>query len=281
MDQVEAERKSERIAKKSKSTSKSSINLEDEIRNELLEEIESLRKEIRALKSTFLQDLKLELTKQVRNTVIDELMKENASLREKVRDSGEVIENLSEQTKSQYREICDLKDSVYWAEVEHDRLEQYNRRNNLEIAGISDIVNDRDLEAKAIEILQDAGVSVSSADIEACHRLPKSQSAKSKNLPKRTIIRFVNRKNVECALKNKKNLKNTRKGIYFNENLCRNYREIWYKCRSLHSDQKIHSYFTYSGTVFYRISESAKPVRVDHITDLDTFDTESKWGLDE
>lgn len=86
----------------------------------------------------------------------------------------------------------------------------------------------------------------------------------------------MNRKNVECALKNKKNLKNTRKGIYFNENLCRNYREIWYKCRSLHSDQKIHSYFTYSGTVFYRISESAKPVRVDHITDLDTFDTESK-----
>ena len=270
----ESERKSNRLAKKQ--LAKSSITQEDP---SMSDEITNLRREISELKRSLKEELLAELA-QVRAQEIDAILTENKELKEKLNKSNSILKNLKEKLKKQNDELAEVKDNLYEIEVSHDRLEQYTRRNNLEIAGIDDKIPDKDLENHIIGILKDVGVTVSEQDIEACHRLPKSTSAKSKNLPKRSIIRFVNRKHVEKALRKKKLLHNTRKGIYFNENLCSNYRDIWFKCRDLHRSNRIYSYHTYNGTVFYRISESSKPTKVNHITDLDSFDISDDvdWG---
>ena len=77
-------------------------------------------------------------------------------------------------------------------------LEQYGQRNNLKITGISNEIEDVDLEGKVIEILDKIEVNISSKDIEACHHIEKS-----KDNSKKMIICFVNRKYAKKALLNR------------------------------------------------------------------------------
>ena len=51
-----------------------------------------------------------------------------------------------------------------------------------------------------IKVAEVIGVRVESGDIEACHHLAKRKDGRG---PKRTIVRFVNRKNCESLHRNK------------------------------------------------------------------------------
>ena len=68
-----------------------------------------------------------------------------------------------------------MKKKVISLEENSNSLEQHGRRNNLEITGIPDDVDDQKLEEKVIEILDKINVNVSSKDVEACHRIGKSK----------------------------------------------------------------------------------------------------------
>ena len=58
----------------------------------------------------------------------------------------------------------------------HNMLEQYGRRNNIESTGIPDTVQDNELENKAIGIFDVIGVEANSADFEDCHKVGKSKN---------------------------------------------------------------------------------------------------------
>ena len=89
-----------------------------------------------------------------------------------------------------------------------NKLEQYGRRNNIIISGIPDSVKTEDLEESVTEILSDIHVKVTTNDIEACHRVGKSDNKIGST---KTIVRFVNRKNGKQALYNKKTFPNQEK----------------------------------------------------------------------
>ena len=127
-----------------------------------------------------------------------------------------------------------------------NHLEQYGRRNNLEITGISDDVSDEQLEGKVIEVLNEIQVDVSRSDIEACHRI-----GKSKNSSKKTIARFINRKYAKKALLNRKNLRDnvTYKNIYINENLTQTNNTIAYYCRKLKRNGMIDKSYSREGVI--------------------------------
>ena len=91
-----------------------------------------------------------------------------------------------------------LEHNIINIEKELHANNQYNRRNNIEIDGIPESVQDEVMEETAITILNEIGVDVTSKAIEACHRLP------AKNGKKSTILKFVNRKHCEAAMRNKK-----------------------------------------------------------------------------
>ena len=69
-------------------------------------------------------------------------------------------------------------------EIKNNNVNQYSCRNNVEISGIPQSVNDNQLEEKVVDILKTVGVRVSVL-LEVCHRLGK----KKKNV----IIRVINR----------------------------------------------------------------------------------------
>ena len=80
-------------------------------------------------------------------------------------------------------------------------MAQYGRRNNVVFSGIPENVPDNNLESTVISVLLDIDVQVEPRDIEECHRIGKPTSKTQK-----TIVRFVNRKNCEKVLANKKTL---------------------------------------------------------------------------
>ena len=70
-----------------------------------------------------------------------------------------------------------LENKVVSLEISGNHLEQYGRRNNLEITGISDNVSDQNLEGKVVEVLNEIQVDTSRSDIEACHRIGRSKDS--------------------------------------------------------------------------------------------------------
>ena len=185
-----------------------------------------------------------------------------------------VIKNLQDENQRLRSKIENLEKKVISLEGNGNLLEQYGRRNNLEITGIPDEIKDEDLEEKVIEILNKIDVNVSTKDIEACHRIGKSRENS-----KKTIIRFVNRKYAKKALLNKKSLKNINRSsiglsnsgnIFINENLTPMNNKLAFYCRKLKRDGYIEKTFLREGVVCIRGSsiENGKTIKVLHFKTL-------------
>ena len=139
--------------------------------------------------------------------------------------------------------VNNLENKVMSLEINENHLEQYGRRNNLEITEIPDDVSDENLKEKVIHVLSEIQVKVSGSDIEACHRI-----GKSKNSLKKTIVRFINRKHTKKALINRKGLININKSslsltssdnIFINENLTPMNNKIAFHCWKLKRNGQI------------------------------------------
>ena len=112
-------------------------------------------------------------------------------------------------------------------EKEHYELQQYLRRNNIEILGLPDIFNGDRLTEKVVELCGDVGVMEEVRDILAYHRLFRKES--NNQLPKRTIVTFVNRgftedlmskRSISSALGFNKLGSPRDTQVYFSANLC-------------------------------------------------------------
>ena len=101
----------------------------------------------------------------------------------------------SRRERASQKKVNVLENKVLTLESEHNSLEQYGRRNNIQITGIPNNVPDQNLEEKVVDILNEISVDVSPKDIEACHRV-----GVSKNNSKKTIVRFINRKHAKKEL---------------------------------------------------------------------------------
>ena len=75
------------------------------------------------------------------------------------------------------------------------KLEQYTRRNNIEIQGILPQIPDEKLEEKVIEVFGAMNIAITNNYVEDCHRLGISS--------KSTIVQFVNRKHCYAILSKK------------------------------------------------------------------------------
>ena len=92
---------------------------------------------------------------EMENNIVDKLLQENKKL-------NDLVEHVNEKLVNR---VANLERS-YWQSA------QFQRRNNLEIAGILSNVSDRDLEEKVCDILCTIDVNVTPKYIEACSRLP-------------------------------------------------------------------------------------------------------------
>ena len=134
------------------------------------------------------------------------------------------------------------------------KVEQYNKRNNVEISGISNELSDNDFEEEVIGICKDSDFVITSSDIEGCHRWQLGRNSTSEN--KRVIVKFLNRKDSELMLRLKKNI-NAKSKVYVNTSLCPCYCFLWGKCKELKRKGKVNQVFSFGLAVTVRVTENA------------------------
>ena len=60
-------------------------------------------------------------------------------------------------------------------EIQNNNVDKYSCRNNVEISGFAQSVNDSQLDEKVVDILKAINVNITWNEIEACHRLWKEK----------------------------------------------------------------------------------------------------------
>ena len=193
-----------------------------------------------------LRNLKMELSDVKRN---------NKSLKKKV------------YALEDYAEECDVK--IFNLEKRMNKIEQYTRRENIEISGISDQVQHNELDKTVVDLLALMNVNISTNDIEACHKLPDKQN------PYNVIVRFTNRKIAIDCFRKKKLLKEHHDPVvnscFVSENLSPAMKEIMDECKALQHDNLITSVWSFNGIIKIKFNNGfeVNTRKIFHLNDLD------------
>ena len=147
-----------------------------------------------------------------------------------------ITKSLQDENKCLKTKVNVLENKIIDLEIQNNDVDQYSRRNNVEISGITQSVSDNRLQEKVADILKAIGVNITTNEIEACHRLGK----KNKNV----IVRVINRKHCLKALQNKKKLKSIDKNaigipnanLFISENLTPTNSKLAFNCQKLKRD---------------------------------------------
>ena len=152
--------------------------------------------------------------------------------------------------------------------------EQYSRRECLEISAITESIQDDDLEDYVIKIFNECDNAVHPENIEAWHRL------KSKDRPKKIIVKLFKRKDVFNILQRKNKLKSVDitkvslpQGslVFIRQSLCSYYKHLWSLSKRLHSKKLIHSFWVSNGNVNLKVRENNLVLLVSHASDLEKY----------
>ena len=150
-------------------------------------------------------------------------------------------------------------------EISRNKLEQYPRRNKIEIQGIPPQIPDEKLKQKVIKVFDAMNIAITKNDVEDCHRLGKNS--------KSTIVRFVNRKHCNAILSKKFETSQIDKSklgfesnvkLYVRENLTPYNQHLASKCRELKRAGVIHSSWSSKGIINLRRTANEHPIRIDH-----------------
>ena len=107
------------------------------------------------------------------------------------------------------------------------------------------------------------------------HLLYIFYSEVNRNNSRNVIVRFINRKNVISALRNRRYLKNSTNAQYKNtfifENLCSTYRYLFNELTMMKKNDEIYNVWSYNGIVNFKFSEHGAVKKVYHQSDIDYF----------
>ena len=151
----------------------------------------------------------------------------------------------------------ELEERVEATERENYALQQYTRRDSIEIVNFPLDVKDDKIEEKTVSLLQAIDVDVIADDIQACHRLYKKD---------RIIVKFLSRKKALECLYSKSKLKTldkteinfpADKPIFINESLCPEYRRLFGKLNELKKQKKVQGVWTFNGSIRLRLNDDS------------------------
>ena len=228
----------------------------------ILTENQLVKTELSELKAAY-QSQKRQL--EAMQTLLDTTKKENVALQREVTYSRKKLKEARDETDRLNEEL--------------DNLEQYTRKNSLEIHGIPEDAYEstEDVILKVGEVL---GVNIQPQDIEISHKL------KTRNTCRPIIAKFLNHKVKSKLYKNRTKLKHIKAKelfpstsyssasgreprIFINENLTAYRRSVVTKANKMRKDELIQSVWTLDGKVFVKTSPDGSPVRIFCLEDLD------------
>lgn len=236
---------------------------------EISQENRVLKKELTELKDSMafnekeLQDIKDSLKK---------VSKANASIQKELVKAKEELE----QTKQQLDKEKEETGRVWCA---FDDLEQYTRKNSLEIHGIPERVYS-DTESAVVKIANALDVSIQPDDIEITHKL------KGREGKRPIIVKFCSHKTKSKLYKERIKLRNfkisdifpsfstttatfNQDRIYINENLTPYRRDIVKEANQRKRNKTLTSVWTLDGKIYVKTSQEGERIRIFSMEDLE------------
>ena len=218
----------------------------------ILQDNQQLKEEIKELKAALnnnkreTEKLKIQLTKaeKANDTLHNELKQTRHKLKEQIEETNRL-------------------DEIY------DDLEQYSRKNSLEIVGVPESAYES-TEEVAIRIGEAVNITIKPEDIEISHKLRRKNS-------KPVIVKFLSHKVKTRLYKARTKLKGLKvsdifpsyanaslqeQRIYINENLTDYRRELFWKANQKKKDNMIISAWTIDGKLFVKTLPDGAPIRI-------------------
>ena len=172
------------------------------------------------------------------------LKKDIASLKQTVRKAVEKIAELNVDLNGVNKDLCTAINQI-------DDLEQYSRKHNLEIHGISE-TPEENIPGKIIKLGKILNVHISNNDIDICHRMAKRRTNGFKSYRSKNEL-YRARKLLKSVSLN--NYFHNTKAVYINKNLPSNRRDLFAKVRKFRKDNQWHNAWTIDGKIFVRITK--------------------------
>ena len=169
-----------------------------------------------------------------------------------------------EEIRTGKEEILILQQSMETQKSETEKLEQYSRKENVKVFGLSES-DEEDLEDKIVNLASDIGVPLERRDISVCHRLRGNGKS-----PRPVIVKFVRRKTKSDIMKAKKTLKSKEqyKNVYINDDLTSLRNKI---VKGMRDDDNIKKVWTIDGRIFCVMNKEGVDTKIslDSISDTD------------
>ena len=175
-------------------------------------------------------------------------------------EKDKVIKNLQKQNLQLSTEIENL-------EVELTNLNQYGRRECVEMTNIPESISQNQLEGHVVELLDKIGVKLAKSDLVAVHRLGTFKRGTNRVV----IAKFLNRKNANLALKNKSKLSKIKSKVRIRENLCPERKSLFNRLYKMLKNDQIEDLWTKNGNIFCVFKNYDEPVIIEHKSDIDYY----------
>ena len=183
----------------------------------------------------------------------------------------ELVDKLQSQVDYLIKRNQELEQIVTRNNVDIEDLAQYIRRESLEVHGIPDRFEQRDLEPFLIRLGKAIGVPFSSYEVAACHRLGRRSSEKYAPV----VIKFTNRKYVQDLMDARHLLswktKHMFGNLFFTESLVAPRRRLVGILNHYKKLGLIASFGSHNGLPFFKRTINENKITVASIADIDKY----------
>lgn len=200
---------------------------------------------------------------------------------EQMRSDLELTNKEMDKTKIENKmlkgEVLNLRNQVNNQQNVLNDMEQYSRRECLEIRGIAEDPHyEEETKDIVVKVAGLMGVEIDEQDISVSHRLPKPKHSDS---PPTIIAKFVRRDVRDQFYKNRKNLKDKstkdidhtlpESKIFVTESLTKRNRELFNKAMAVKRSLDYRFIWTTYGKVFLRKDRDSQSKLINSVSDLD------------
>ena len=206
-------------------------------------------------------DFLLEKITELENTV-NLVSTKLESIVSNIADKDKIITKLKKKNQ-------DLELKLENLEIDLTNLNQYGRRECVEITNIPESVSQHKLEEYVIKLLKDIKVEVHKRDLVAVHRIGFYKRGSNRVV----IVKFINRKDANRTLKSKAKLQKNPalRKIRIRENLCPARKQIFNKLYKLLMGGKIKDLWSQNGNIFIIRNNEDESILIEHVSDIDYY----------
>ncbi|XP_077501509.1 uncharacterized protein LOC144112558 [Amblyomma americanum] len=226
----------------------------------MLAEVLTIKEKLETLETIKITVDDIEKSVELMSTKYDEVIARMEKQSADISDLGKRVEKL--ETKLKEGEIKQLKREV-------NNLEQYSRRQNLEIHGLQKHNNENLLE-KLNLLANDLDLPpLSESDVEAIHRLPTRKDENNVDKVAPVLVRFASRVVRDKWLAKKKELRDADSKIFLNENLTTHNKKLLWLMKTKATEKEYKFAWVKNGKLFVRRNARDKIINITTIEDLE------------